>query len=67
MRSLAQAEQYLHMLGVELIGYDEQHAQLFDLLPTLGASRTIRPAMMSDGKILRRGVAATAMERSVGA
>ena len=67
MRSLTQAEQYLHLLGIELIGYDEQHAQLFDLLPTLGASRTIRPAMMKNGKILRRGVAATAMERSVGA
>jgi hypothetical protein len=55
------------MLGVELIFYDEQHAQLFDLLPTMGSARTIRPAMMKDGKILRRGVAAAAMGRSVGA
>ena len=67
MRSLAQAEQYLHMLGVELVFYDESSAQLFDLLPTMGSARTIRPAMMKDGKLLRRGVAAASMERSVGA
>ena len=67
MRSLSQAEQYLHMLGVELIRYDETHMQLFDILPTMGESRTIRPAMIKDGKILRRGVAALAAGRSVGA
>lgn len=67
MRSLSQAEQYLHMLGVELIRYDEAHMQLFDILPTMGESRTIRPAMIKDGKILRRGVAALAAGRSVGA
>ena len=67
MRSLSQAEQYLHRLGVELIPYDAAHAQLFDVLPTMGEARTIRPAMMKDGKVLRRGVAALAAERSVGA
>ena len=67
MRSLSQAEQYLHALGVELIAYDAAHAQLFDVLPTMGEARTIRPAMMKDGKVLRRGVAALGTERSVGA
>ena len=67
LRSLSQAEQYLHGLGVELIAYDAAHAQLFDVLPTMGEARTIRPAMMKDGKVLRRGVAALAAERSVGA
>lgn len=67
MRSLSQAEQYLHMLGVELISYDAAYAQLFDILPTMGEARTIRPAMMQDGKVLRRGAAAIQMERSVGA
>lgn len=67
MRSLSQAEQYLHMLGVELIHYDAAHAHLFDLLPTMSEERTIRPAMMKDGKALRRGVAAIRMERGVGA
>ena len=67
MRSLSQAEQYLHALGIELIAYDAAHAQLFDVLPTMGEARTIRPAMMKDGKVLRRGVAALETERSVGA
>lgn len=67
MRSLSQAEQYLHGLGIELIAYDAAHAQLFDVLPTMGEARTIRPAMMKDGRVLRRGVAAIAAERSVGA
>ena len=67
LRSLSQAEQYLHGLGVELIAYDAAHAQLFDVLPTMGEARTIRPAMVQDGKALRRGVAALPMERSVGA
>ena len=67
MRSLSQAEQYLHGLGIELIAYDAAHAQLFDVLPTMGEARTIRPAMMKDGKVLRRGVAALGTERSVDA
>jgi len=67
MRSLNQAEQYLHMLGVELLPYDAAHAQYFDTLPTMGQARTIRPAMMKDGKLLRRGVAALQAERSAGA
>ncbi|MGN0775765.1 MAG: hypothetical protein ACI4MM_03710 [Candidatus Ventricola sp.] len=63
MRSLAQAEQYLHRLGVELIPYDAAHAQLFDVLPTMGEARTIRPALVKDGRVLRRGAAALQMER----
>lgn len=64
MRSLAQAEQYLRMLGMELIRYDEAHAGLFDVLPTMGEARTIRPAVMKDGKLVSRGTAACPMERS---
>lgn len=65
MRSLSQAEQYLRMLGVEIIAYSEESAQLFDILPTMGEARTIRPALMREGKLLRRGAAAVGMERSV--
>ncbi|MBR5301408.1 MAG: hypothetical protein IKU38_01065 [Clostridia bacterium] len=67
MRSLSQAEQYLHMLGIEVMAYDDAHAHLFDILPTMGQARTIRPAMMQDGKLLRRGVAALQAGRSVSA
>lgn len=58
MRSLAQAEQYLHMQGIEMVYYDAQNASKFDILPTLGEARTIRPAFVQDGKLLRRGAAA---------
>ena len=67
MRSLARAEQYLHMLGVEVVYYDSECAKWFDVLPTMGATRTIRPALLKDGELLRRGTAAVEMERSVGA
>ena len=67
MRSLNQAQQYLHMLGVEILAYDPEYAQYFDILPTMGEARTIRPAMMQDGRLLRRGVAALQAGRSVGA
>ena len=66
MRSLNQAQQYLHMLGVEILFYDPACAQHFDILPMMGESRTIRPAMMRDGKLLRRGTAALQAGRSVG-
>ena len=68
MRSLSQAEQYLRMLGVEIVPYSEESASLFDILPTMGEARTIRPALKKDGALLRRGTAACRMgaERSVG-
>ena len=64
MRSLEQAEQYLHMLGIEVVPYGAESAALFDVLPTLGEARTIRPALMKDGALLRRGTAVCRMERS---
>lgn len=67
MRSLNQAEQYLRMLGVEIVPYSEENANLYDVLPTMGETRTIRPALRKDGALLRRGAAACRMsaERSM--
>ena len=62
MRSLAQAEQYLHMLGIEVCMYSAEHEALFDLLPTMGEARTIRPALIKEGRVLRRGTAACRMD-----
>lgn len=61
------AEQYLCMLGMEAVYFSADTAAYFDVLPTLSGERTIRPAIVKDGKLLRRGVAAKAAERSVGA
>ena len=67
MRSLSQAEQYLHMLGIDVLPYDGANAAYFDMLPTMGEARTIRPALMKDGRVLRRGTVACRMtERSAG-
>lgn len=66
-RTLDLAEQYLHALGVSPIYYGADSAAYFDVLPTLSGERTIRPALTRDGELIRRGVAAKAMERSVGA
>jgi len=70
MRSLSLAEEYLHMLGVEVVFYAEDTAGLFDTLPTIGQARTVRPALVKEGKLVRRGVAAVqgaALGRGVGA
>ena len=62
MRSLSLAEEYLRMLGVEAVLYAPESDAMFDRLPTVGAARTVRPALVKDGTVLRRGVAAVAME-----
>ena len=67
LRSLDRAEQYLHMLGIDVVFYDAEHAALFDVLPTMGEARTIRPALIKDGQVIRRGTAALQIERGVGA
>lgn len=67
LRALSQAEQTLRMLGIEAVAYAPAQAAMFDVLPTLGGARTVRPALVKDGRVLRRGVAAVAAERGVGA
>lgn len=62
MRSLSLAEEYLRMLGVEVVPFAPENEAMFDRLPTVGAARTVRPALMKDGRVLRRGVAAVTME-----
>ena len=58
LRTLGQAEQTLRMLGVDAVSYAPEHAPWFDVLPTLSGARTVRPALVKEGKLLRRGVAA---------
>ena len=66
LRSLDQVRTYMNLLGMEMLDYSEENAALFDVLPTLGEARTIRPAILQDGKVIRRGAAALKMERGVG-
>ena len=48
------------MLGVQSVFYDAEHASLFDVLPARSGERTVRPALVRDGELVRRGVAAVA-------
>ena len=58
VRSLDEAQQYLRQMGMEPVDYSADQSAYFDLLPTLGEPRTLRPALLKEGKLLRRGVAA---------
>ncbi len=54
---LAQLKYFLHGYGVEAVDYDGSNREYFDLMPGAG-SGTIRPALVSEGKLLKKGMAA---------
>ena len=60
LRSLDDVVLYLKSQGIELAEYSEGNEYCFDMLPTRSGTRTIRPALLREGRVLRRGVAATA-------
>ena len=67
LRRLEQVRTYLRMLGIEAVDYapgDAEAARMFDVLPTLGEMRTVRPALVRDGELLRRGVAVCAVAQA---
>ena len=47
---------YLHGLGIEVAEYSEKTEEYFDRMPGVGPC-TIRPAMLKDGIILKKGLA----------
>lgn len=47
---------YLHKQQIEVVDYSPETARYFDMMPGLHAG-TIRPAMVAEGKLLRKGVA----------
>ncbi len=49
---------YLHKQQIEVIDYSESTRQYFDLMPGSSAG-TIRPAMIADGTLLKKGLAST--------
>lgn len=48
---------YLHTRGIETEDYSVQSAGWFEILPASGQSVTIRPAMLRDGVVIRKGLA----------
>lgn len=47
---------FLHKQQIEVVDYNEDTAQFFDMMPGQHAG-TIRPAMVADGNLLRKGMA----------
>lgn len=60
--SVAEAEQTLRRIGIQAVRYSPENTAMFDLLPTVGPSRTVRPALLNGDRIIRRGVAAVQMQ-----
>ncbi len=48
---------YLHSKGIETEDYSVQSVSWFELLPASGQAVTIRPALIKDGVVIRRGLA----------
>lgn len=48
---------YLHSRGVETEDYSERSAGWFEVLPSGGGNVTIRPAMLHEGVLIRKGLA----------
>ena len=49
---------YLHTKGIETVDYTPQDKARFECLPSGGAERTLRPALMSGTVVIRKGLAA---------
>ena len=57
MDVMADVRHFLHKKNIEAVDYDKEHENWFDLMPS-EKSGTIRPALASDGKLLKKGLAA---------
>ena len=58
LEKIEEIKYYLHRQQIEVVDYSEATAQYFDLMPgTQGG--TIRPALVADGVLLKKGLAQT--------
>lgn len=56
LEKIAGIKYYLHRQQIEVVDYNEDNASYFDMMPGASAG-TIRPAMIADGKLLKKGLA----------
>lgn len=56
LEKIAGIKYYLHRQQIEVVDYNEDNASYFDMMPGANAG-TIRPAMIADGKLLKKGLA----------
>lgn len=58
LEKIDEIKYYLHRQQIEVVDYEEKTRQYFDLMPGLQAG-TIRPALVADGALLKKGLAST--------
>ncbi len=58
LEKIDEIKYYLHKQQIETVDYSDNTKQYFDLMPGT-KSGTIRPALVSDGKVLKKGLAST--------
>ena len=56
LEKIEEIKYYLHKQQIEVVEYSKETAQFFDMMPGQRAG-TIRPAMVAEGNLLRKGVA----------
>lgn len=61
MEKIEAVRYYLHRRNIETVDYSGKNAAFFDLMPGQMAG-TIRPALVSDGELIRKGVASAGMK-----
>ena len=57
IRQLKLVRPYLEERGIELVEYNGSNGELFSVMPSAGAMRTRRPAMLSGGELILEGIA----------
>ena len=56
LEKIEEIKYYLHRQQIETVDYSEDTVRFFDLMPGQYAG-TIRPALVADGNLLRKGIA----------
>ena len=57
LEKLSGIRYYLYKKQIELVDYSKETAGMFDIMPAKGSSSTMRPALVYQGRLLRKGVA----------
>ena len=58
LEKIEQIKYFLHRQQIEVVDYTKENEKYFDLMPGIKAA-TIRPAMVAQGGLLKKGLAST--------
>jgi hypothetical protein len=57
LEKLSGIRYYLYKKQIEVIDYSKDTAAMFDIMPAKGKASTMRPALVYQGRLLRKGIA----------